>query len=83
MSKSCPNPTCSFKYTRRVQPNVCPECGALIGNLDHNDETKLKNNANSKSIVIRHPTVYLGEGIFSVNYWQLNRCLGKNIYKSY
>jgi hypothetical protein len=82
MSKSCPNPTCSFDYTRKTKPanNVCPNCTALIGEFGAAQITKPKKDPNKLPLPTKHTTVYLGEGIFSVNYWQMNRCLGRFIF---
>ena len=77
MSKSCPNPSCPFKYTKKTTPanNLCPQCHALIGELEVT-ASKPKKDPNKEPKPSKHPTAYLGEGIFSVNYWQMHRCLG-------
>lgn len=69
-TKKCPNPSCTFKYTNKV--SKCPQCLAFICSSDKApappvSKTKVKDK-------VKHPTVYLRDGVFSVQYWQLNRC---------
>ena len=40
MPKSCPNPTCQFKYDRRNPPDICPECRVLLGKVNPSEVGK-------------------------------------------
>ena len=54
--------------------SVCPECQAVItevGNVIASCVAPRKIKAPKPS---KHPTVYLGDGVFSVQYWQFHRC---------
>ena len=78
--RKCPNPSCTFQFTNKVI--VCPECQAVIseggqavinegGNVPASGVISGKTKPAKPS---KHPTVYLGDGVFSVQYWQLHRC---------
>ena len=71
--KKCPNPSCTFEYTNKV--TVCPECSAQIDSSQGDVPVKIPVVKSNKSVPkSKHPTVYLGDGVFSVQYWMYNRC---------
>ena len=71
--KKCPNGSCDFEYSKKI--HLCPKCKALICEESEVDPPKSKNKKKVKEN--NGETVYLGDGIFSVKYWQLNRCFVK------
>ena len=72
--KKCPNPICEFQYSKSTRQ--CPLCKAIISiEVDDNFEKK-----DEKIKVVKEnngETVHLSGGIYSVRYWQLNRCFVK------
>ena len=73
--KKCPNPSCTFQFTNNVI--VCPECQAVITGVENvivSGVAPGKTKAPKLSKQSKHPTVYLGDGVFSVQYWQFRRC---------
>ena len=69
--KKCPNRTCDFEYSKKI--HLCPKCSALLSASSEGEKVKpLKVTKENNG-----ETVYLGDGIFSVKYWQLNRCFVK------
>jgi hypothetical protein len=75
--KKCPNPSCTFVFTNNV--SVCPLCKAAIGTSNNvegsgPEVSTTRSKADKSNAVSKHPTVYIGDGVFSVQYWQYNRC---------
>ena len=73
-SKKCPNPSCAFQYSAAV--TKCPECQALICLNESDKDGVSKPNVKKKQseAKTKNQTVYLGDGVFSVQYWQYHRC---------
>ena len=69
MPSNCPNPMCSFTFDRRNCPSVCPQCKALLGGKNKEQNTAKR----EKAINSRHVTVDLGSSLYSVQYHQYNR----------
>ena len=68
---SCKNPSCGNTF----YGNICGQCNAAfnVSKIDEKPAAKAakKKNENRHS---KHLTVYLSDGVFSVQYWQLHRC---------
>ena len=72
--KKCPNPECSFQVDRRKCPQTCPWCKALLMKvLKEPPPVPLKNVRGEKVVVVKHPTMSVEEGLYSVQYHQHNR----------
>ena len=69
--KKCHNNACEFEYSK-ITPQHCPLCKAFITNVVNDKPKKVKVVKENNS-----ETVHVGEGIYSVKYWQLNRCFVK------
>ena len=69
--KQCPNPECAFEYGRRKRPHICPNCKAMLGPKPVTEEPKVSKKDNPKQV--KHPTVEIEPGLFSVQYHQHNR----------
>ena len=67
--KKCPNPSCTHEYSNKIA--VCPRCCAQ---LDSDIPVKIPVQLKKSAPKNKHPTVYLGNGVFSVQYWMYNRC---------
>ena len=68
--KVCKNPSCGEVFSG----NQCPHCKAVFGNskfVPPKDPKPKKVDVSGGSILT---TVYVADGIFSVQYWQTNRC---------
>ena len=70
--KKCPNPSCTFEFTNAVI--ICPLCRAQIGSSTSVAVEGAPKTARKCKPTSKHPTVYVGDGVFSVQYWQFNRC---------
>ena len=70
--KKCPNPSCTFQFTNKVI--VCPECQAVITDVEKVITSGVAPGKIKAPKPTKHPTVYLGDGVFSVQYWQFHRC---------
>ena len=76
--KNCKKPSCEEKFSG----NICPSCKAVYDTAKVISPKK-KKIVVDKLKVNKHPTVYIGEGLFSVQYWQANRCfvrIGSYLY---
>ena len=69
--KKCDNPLCDYQVDKRKCPQFCPLCKAQM----RKDPPKQPDNSNVKSNekMVRHPTVEIEPGIYSVQYHQHNR----------
>ena len=68
--KKCPNPICGFEASRRKCPPICPLCKAKLG-PKRGPAVKVSKPAKVKKVL--HPTVEIGQGMYSVQYHQHNR----------
>ena len=67
--KKCPNPVCTFEVARRKCPHQCPLCKAVMGP----EKAKDPKPKPQKEAVVKHPTIELEPGLYSVQYHQHNR----------
>ena len=72
--KKCPNSSCDFEFTTKVL--VCPKCCAQIDSSSPTEDIQVKkvDKLTNTATFPKHPTVYISDGVFSVQYWMYNRC---------
>ena len=68
--KKCPNPICGFEASRYKCPPICPLCKAKLGPI-RGPAVKVGKPTKVKKVL--HPTVEIGQGMYSVQYHQHNR----------
>ena len=64
------NPVCSFEVGRKKCPHQCPLCKAVMGPVKAKDP---KPKPEKEKAVVKHPTIELEPGLYSVQYHQHNR----------
>ena len=68
--KVCKNPSCGEAFSG----NQCPNCKAVFGSSKFVPPKDPKPKKVDVSVGSTPTTVYVADGIFSVQYWQTNRC---------